>query len=52
MTVPRPTFKSILKGGGFMSTGMKGFIRITVDAIVHGVILALVVIVASRMGWM
>ena len=51
MTVLRPAFKSILKGG-FMSTGMKGFIRITVDAIVHGVILALVVIVASRMGWM
>lgn len=35
-----------------MSTGMKGFIRVTVDAVIHGIVLALVIIVASRMGWM
>lgn len=35
-----------------MSTGMKEFIKITVDAIVHGVILALVIIIARRTGWL
>lgn len=35
-----------------MSTGMKEFVRITVDAVVHGVILALVIIIARRIGWL
>jgi hypothetical protein len=31
---------------------MKEFLRITVDAVVHGVVLAAVIIIARRMGWL
>ena len=46
------TFFQVYSQGGKMSSAMRHFFKITLESVFRGIIIAVIIIFAGRMGWL